>query len=102
MNYANLHGYSDVTPYEIVRVISDKTMEVRAMDAELDTNWKPEFIPGGFVGHCVNQSEQNYTYKSREDAPVIRIRKRKNGSWHSLYGRHILSDKARKFYDYNF
>jgi hypothetical protein len=29
LNYANHCGYSDVTPYEVVRVVSDKTIEVR-------------------------------------------------------------------------
>ena len=40
-SYANKYGYSDVYPYEIVRVISAKTIEVREMDAERDPNWKP-------------------------------------------------------------
>jgi hypothetical protein len=34
MNYANHYGYSDITPFEVVKVISDKTIEVREMDAE--------------------------------------------------------------------
>lgn len=102
MKYANLHGYSDISPYEVIRVVSDKTLVVRRMDAELDPNWKPEFTPGGFVAHCTNQEKQTYTYKSCEDADTIRIRKRKDGNWYSFYGRHILSNEPRKFYDYNF
>jgi len=54
MKYANLYGYSDVHPYEVVRVISEKTIEIRAMNASRDPNWKPEIIPGGFAGHCIN------------------------------------------------
>ena len=53
MNYANHIGYSDVNPYEVVKVISEKCLEVRAMDA---TRANPEnklgFVAGGFVGHC--------------------------------------------------
>ena len=30
--FANRCGYSDVHPYEIVRIVSDKCIEVRAMD----------------------------------------------------------------------
>jgi hypothetical protein len=36
MNYANHLGYSDINPFEIVRRISDKTFEIRAMSAERD------------------------------------------------------------------
>ncbi len=34
--HANHSGWSDVHPYEIVRVVSPKTIEIRVMDAELD------------------------------------------------------------------
>ena len=38
--YANYYGYSDVSPYEITKVISRQTMEVRPMRATLDPNFK--------------------------------------------------------------
>lgn len=100
--YANLHGYSDIVPYEVVRVISEKTMEVRVMKATLGPNWKPEIVPGGFLGHCMNMDSQTYIYESEEQYGVIKIRKQKNGQWKSIFGRHILSDRPIKFYDYNF
>ena len=56
--FANHIGYSDVNPFEVVKVISDKTIEIRAMDAERDDSVKLDFIPGGFSAHCANQSEQ--------------------------------------------
>jgi len=99
--YANMHGWSDVHPYEIVRVISDKTVVVREMVAEKDPEFKPDFIPGGFAGHCTNQSKQTYTYKSCDDGHLMKIRLGKKG-WKSQMGRHFLSTEPRKFYDYNF
>lgn len=36
--HANLHLYSDVYPYEIVRKISNKTLEVRKMNYTLTNN----------------------------------------------------------------
>ena len=33
--YANRHCWSDVYPYEIIRVVSAQTLGVRAMDAKL-------------------------------------------------------------------
>ena len=99
--FAN-YGYSDVYPYEIVRVVSDKTLEVREMKAIRDPNWKPEIIPGGFSGHCTNQDEQRWIIESDFDRPVRRIRLGKKG-WKDKYGsRFSLSEKPRKFHDYNF
>jgi hypothetical protein len=100
--HANMHGWSDVTPFEIVRVVSPKTIEVRAMIAEQNESFKPEIIPGGFAGHCVNQGQQKWNYKSAPEGMVLRARLRKDGNFHSNFGKHVLSTEPRKFYDYNF
>lgn len=102
MNYANLYLYSDVRPYEIVRRVSDKTIEVRELDAELNADWTPEIVSGGFSGHCTNQNSQQWTFRSNPDAPVVRVRLRKDGQWHSAYGRHVIQPEPRRFYDFNF
>lgn len=102
MKFANLHMYTDVRPYEVIRVISDKTVEVREMTATIDSNFIPEILPGGFAGHCKNNRDQHYTYQSDETAPTIRMRKRKDGKWYSSMGRHVVADAPRYFYDYNF
>lgn len=108
MQYANLYLYTDGEPFEVVRVISDKTMEIRQMKATLSPDWKPDIIPGGFAGHCVNQNEQVWLYESDPSMPVVRMRKVKPThanrlmTWKSKYGHHRLSDKPRKFHDYNF
>ena len=100
--YANLHMYTDVRPYEVIRVVSDKTIELRQMNAERDPTWKPDTIIGGFAGHTVNNHTQRYTYSVNEDASIIRARLRKDGYFHSKLGRHVLSDNPIYFYDYNF
>lgn len=101
LQYANLSGYSDITPYEIISR-TKKTITIREMDAELDKEFKPIFIPGGFCGTVVNQSEQKYKYKSNENLETIKAYLRKDGRYHSKYGRHSLSSSPCKFYDYNF
>jgi hypothetical protein len=102
-NYANHIGYSDVDPFEVVKIISDKTVEIRAMEAERDDSVKLEFIPGGFSAHCANQSEQKWTIFSNKENPTIRIRLNKKDQWKDKFGRRfVLSDTPRKFYDYNF
>lgn len=102
MQYANQYGYSDVYPFEVVKVISDKTIEVREMDAERDESVKLEFHAGGFSAHCSNQHEQKWFIKSNPENPVIRIRLSKKG-WKDKHGRKFdLRDHPTKFYDYNF
>lgn len=102
MNYANYCGYTDVKPFEIIHRVSDKTLDIRAMSAERDPSWKPDFVPGGFCGTVINQHEQRWTIKSDPDGRVVRIRLGKRG-WKDAHGnRYNLSDKPIKFHDYNF
>jgi len=102
MNYANHIGYSDINPFEVVRVISDKTLEIRAMDAERDESVKLDWVVGGFSGICMNQRDQNWFITSNEQNRVVRIRLGKQG-WKDANGRkYQLSDEPVKFYDYNF
>lgn len=101
--FANHIGYSDVNPYEVVRVVSDKCLEVRAMDAEKDPAWEPEWVVGGFAAVCVNQHAQQWVIKSAPSNPVIRIRLGKSGQWKSPSGgRFVPGNEPIKFYDYNF
>lgn len=100
--FANLHMFTDIKPYEVLRVVSEKTIVVRSMKAERDPNWKPEIHVGGFVGNCSNNNEQKSIIQSDESGDVVRVRLRKDGRWYSKYGRHVFSDEPRYFYDYNF
>jgi hypothetical protein len=103
MNYANHFGYTDINPFEVVKVISDKTIEVRAMDAIRDESIELQWVEGGFAGHCVNQSKQKWFIKSNLSNPIVRIRLSKNKGWQDKDGRKFrLSDQPTKFYDYNF
>jgi hypothetical protein len=98
---ATYEGWTDRRPYEVVRVVSEKCLEVRSMKAELDPEWKPEIISGGFVGHCVNQRDQKWIISSDSEASTIRIRLGKRG-WRDAYGGSYTVGQAVKFHDYNF
>jgi hypothetical protein len=101
--FANQFGWTDVNPVEIVKVISDKTLEVRGMDAEIDPSFKLDEVAGGFFSHVKNNRDQKWIIKSDPKSQVYRIRKSKHGVWKCRGGsRHILSDEPIKFYDYNF
>ena len=102
MNYANHYGYSDVNPYEIVRRINDKVLEVREMKAERDPSWKPDLVKGGFSFVVLNNNTQKWIITSDESRKAIRIRLGKQGWKDSRGNRYSLSDKPVKFYDYNF
>ncbi len=101
MTYANQIGYSDITPYEIVRVVSDKTLEIRKLRTE-ELDWERQFVQGGFFGTILNQRDQRWSYESDPTAPVERIRRNKRGEWRNEYGVFALSTTPVKFYDYNF
>jgi hypothetical protein len=101
--FANHYGYSDINPFEVVKVISDKTIEIREMDAERDTSVEMKFHVGGFSAHCSNQRDQKWFIKSNETNSTVRIRLSKSGVWKDKHGRKFgLSDQPVRFYDYNF
>lgn len=101
--YVNHYGYSDINPFEVVRRVSDKTLDIRAMDAVRDPSWTPEFVVGGFFGTVVNQGSQEWLINSNPNGRVVRIRLHKNGRWKDAHGnRYGLVEKPVKFYDYNF
>tara|TARA_R100000655_G_scaffold97187_2_gene140005 strand:- start:3587 stop:4087 length:501 start_codon:yes stop_codon:yes gene_type:complete len=96
--FANLKYWTDVEPYEVVRVISDKTVEVRLMDT-IQTKRPEAFVVGGFAAHCIDNHNQDYKYISNDKNPTKRIRKGKKG-WGN--GKYQMSDYPFNFYDYNF
>lgn len=69
--------------------------------ATLSNDFKPEIIPGGFSGHCINQDDQSYAYEKDGNGRLETFRwSEKYGRWQKdsipvIPGRH-------QFYDYNF
>ena len=99
--YANHIGYSDVNPYEIIKVISNKTLVIREMDAKENEGFVIDFTPGGFCGHVSNQPD--WVITSNESNPTLRIRLHKSNVWKDRGGRKFrLSEQPCKYYDYNF
>lgn len=98
--YANKHGYSDVDPYEIVKINTERKMTIRYMNAELVQ--APTFQVGGFSAHANNYA-QKWEITSDETAPEFAIRLNKKGEWKDKHGgRYVISEAPSKFYDYNF
>lgn len=79
--------WSDTYAYEVVRVVSDKTVDIRRMKATMkpDATW----------------FDDDYTYESQPDAPVVRVRKCKNG-WKTADGMRVFFGRAREHRDPSF
>jgi len=102
--YANLIGYSDVTPFEIIRTFTPKKMEVRKMSAERAEPAQPlHWELGGFAGCCTNQFAQRWTITPDASEYTVIIRQHKDGQWRDTAGqRYALADEPIRFYDLNF
>ena len=104
--FANQTGYTDVEPFEVIRVISGKCVVIREMDSK-ELKWKRDWSVGGFAGHLNNQPDQKWEITSNEKRPVFRIRfsnpKKGYTTWKDSHGnKYRMNDNAIKFYDYNF
>lgn len=106
--------WSDIDAYTIIKKTAT-TITLQEDKATLDPNWKPEFIPGGFGGHCTNQSDQTYTYERNPKGAIVKITLRRwaddNGDerrkWKKAGVRTFEAGGnayagRRKFHDYNF
>jgi hypothetical protein len=102
MKYANMIGWTDIAPYEVVRAVNAKLMEIREM-AAVELPWEKQFFGGGFLGHVVNGEDQRWEITQNLDAPITRIRLHGDGKWYDKDGqRYALADEPRRYYDYNF
>ncbi len=98
---ATIRHYSDRTACTVIRIsASGKTIWMREDSATLD-NWKPEIVPGGFAGHCVNNAEQRYTYQPNPDGRIHRASLRKDGRFRTTNGEPVIPGRHH-FHDYNF
>lgn len=98
-----IHLYSDAHAGTVIKK-TKTTITVQQDKATIDPNFKPEFVTGGFAGHCTNQNEQTYTYERDPNGTVTTYR------WSKKYNRYqgggdgsvTVTKGRREFYDYNF
>jgi hypothetical protein len=97
-----VHLYSDSHACTVTKV-TKSSVTVQQDTATLDPNWKPEFVVGGFAGHCTNQNDQTYTYERNENGQEYTFRwsKKYNQYRQSKSGLKLFKGR-REFYDYNF
>jgi hypothetical protein len=106
--------WTDCEAYTIIKR-TPTTMTLQEDKATRNPDFKPEFVVGGFAGHCVNQNEQTYTYEPNIDGSTIKVSLRnwtdEEGNGRRLWkkvgvktferGGSVYPGR-RKFHDYNF
>jgi hypothetical protein len=98
---ATICHHSDRTACTVVRVSpSGITIWIQRDIATLD-DWKPQIIPGGFAGHCVNNPDQLYTYQPDPSGTMHSARLRKDGRYRTPGGERVIPGR-HQFHDYNF
>lgn len=106
--------WTDIDAYTIVKK-TPTTITLRADDAVLINRDNLNFVVGGFLAHCDNQSEQRYEYTSNPDGHEVKISLRR---WNDEEGNERRKWKRsgtrtfeqggnayagrRKFHDFNF
>ncbi len=95
---ATLHFYTDAHAYTVIKVTAH-TVTIQRDKATPDPGWKPDFTPGGFLGHTANDRDRNYTYEPDPEGVTRTVRLTKRG-WSS--GGQRVSKGRREFYDSNF
>ena len=92
--------YSDAHAYTIIKRTAN-TITIQRDKATLKEDFKPEIIPMGFAGRCMNNYEQDYDYERDEDGTTKILHwSEKYGNWIAKGG--SVSLGRHEFYDYNF
>ena len=106
--------WTDIDAYTIVKK-TPTTITLRMDDAVLINRDDLNFVAGGFLAHCDNQSEQRYTYTTDPDGHEIKITLRRwkdedgneRRKWKKANNRTLEAGGnayagRRKFHDFNF
>jgi hypothetical protein len=97
---ATLHYMTDAHAYTVTAVsASGKTVTIQRDKATIDPAWKPDFHPGGFLGHTSNDRDQRWTFERDPDGVTRTVRFTKHG-WMSNGQR--VTPGRHEFYDHNF
>lgn len=94
--------YTDIEPCTVIRK-TKTTITIRYDAAELDPEWKPEWVPGGFCGHCINQEKQKWIITDDPNGREETFRWHKNDhAYMNCAGGCKLIPGWMKKYDFNF
>lgn len=92
--------WSDIDPATVLKV-TKCSITFQMDNATLNKEWKPDIIPGGFAGHCVNQYDQKWIITPDPEGQIEKAYLHKNGCLYMNKSLRVFKGR-RKFYDYNF
>lgn len=94
--------WSDAHAFTVIKRTA-KTITIQQDEAILSKDFKPEIIPGGFAGVCVNMYDQSYTYERNPNGKTYTCRwSDKLGGFKNPLGNGCVCIGRHEFYDYNF
>ena len=68
--YAHRRSEKDIIPFEVVRMVSSQTLEIKDMLYDLSKDFKPKII----MGQCLNNYDQHWTITEYPEGLSFRIR----------------------------
>ena len=98
---ATVYSYTDSWACTVVAKTKN-TITLQRDKAVLDPDFKPEIIPGGFSGHCVNNSDQSYTYERDPKGAIYKARWSEKEGRYKWQGEIPVGNGRNERYDYNF
>lgn len=93
--------YTDSHAYTVISRTA-KTLRIQRDKATLAEDYKPEFIPGGFAAHCINNNAQHYDYKRDPDGDIKTAYWSETKCCFQVNGCLVVTPGRHEFYDYNF
>lgn len=102
-DHAHICHWSDVSPCTIIKK-TKTTLTVRYDKARKSDKWNPQYIPGGFVAHCINNDNQSdwWIIEENPEGSVETFRwSNKYNSYRNTCGETLHPGWMYK-YDYNF
>lgn len=95
--FVNYYGYSDIRPYEVIKVHSPTRVEIRAMSVRQTV--KPTLLGvGGFAGVFDNCSQEWEIYSDESNSSCLIFLSKKGWG----LGKYRMSDVPVYHYDFNF
>lgn len=91
---------NDSYPYEVVKIVSPLTVDVRELTTAMNPEFNPEVNSGGFVGRVGNSEEQRWIYSSNPTGKVMRVHLNRRGKWMGG-GSPFWMGTAKRYYDVN-
>lgn len=99
--------WSDSHACTVVKVTPTTVIVQRDKATRLTT---PEFVVGGFAGHCTNNADIEYSYERDPEGAIIKLSRRRQGDRY-IWKRAGIATREQggfatlgrsEYYDYNF